>query len=359
MISNLNTVNRLCIQLNNPTKQGGIMIRQISNLVFEGGGILGISYLGVLDYLIRNGWMRNIKRIAGTSAGAITACITSFNLPFEEMCTITETLDYSKVPSKSAMDNLDYIPEDVKKTMEELFGDMNCMIRLMTKYGWYSTNYFYEWIRDVIAEQFDFAKKQPPYTFSDFKNSSLHKYNRPFLDLYIVGTNLSMKNSSIFSYETTPMMEVAEAVRISMSIPLFFEAVITDDRKVTNNSMTNVFCDGGAMMNYPLSLFDSPQYNPYLYYGTNIDTLGIRFKSHLNYTPIDNLLAYIEGLIHLSSYIQEQIYESNPFNKQRSIIIDTYDISPLAFNIKANDDTYRLLYNQGYSAANAYFETLK
>jgi NTE family protein len=63
--------------------------------------------------------------------------------------------------------------------------------------------------------------------------------------------------------------------------------------------------------------------------------------------------------MHLSSYIQEQIYESNPFNKQWSIIIDTYEISPLAFNIKANDDTYLLLYNQGYSAANAYFEAIK
>jgi NTE family protein len=336
-------------------KQGATMIRQISNLVFEGGGILGISYLGVLDYLKRYEWMRNIKRIAGTSAGAITACITSLNLPFEEMNMIAETLDYSKIPSKSTLDNLDYISEDVMKTMEELFGDMNCMIRLMTKYGWYSTNYFYEWIRDVIAKQFNSAKKQPPYTFSDFKNATLHKNNRPFLDLYIVGTNLSMKNSSIFSYETTPMMEVAEAVRISMSIPLFFEAVITDDRTVTNNPRTNVFCDGGAMMNYPLSLFDSPVYNSYLYYGTNMDTLGIRFKNNLNYTPIDNLFAYIESLMNLSSYIQQQNYERNPFNKQRSVIIDTDDISPLDFNIKANDDTYRFLYNQGYAAANAFF----
>lgn len=28
---------------------------------------------------------------------------------------------------------------------------------------------------------------------------------------------------------------------------------------------------------------------------------------------------------------------------------------PLEFNIKANDDTYRFLYNQGYAAANAFF----
>lgn len=331
------------------------MIRHVDNLVFEGGGILGISYLGVLDYLIQNGWTRNIKRIAGTSAGAITACITSFNLPFADMNAIAESLDYSKVPSKSELDNLDFIPANVKNTMEDLFGDINCMYRMMNKYGWYSTEYFYLWMREVIADQFNSAKKRPPYTFSDFKNASLHKLDRPFLDLYIVGTNMSMKNSSVFSYETTPMMEVAEAVRISMSIPLFFEAVITDDSKITGDSMTNVFCDGGAIKNYPLNLFDSPRYNPYLYYGANMDTLGVRFKSTLKYASIDHLLGYIESLLHLSSYIQQETYESNPLNKERSIVIDTYDVSPLDFNIKKNDDSYRLLYNQGYAAAKAYF----
>lgn len=331
------------------------MNKQADNLVFEGGGILGISYLGVLDYLIHNGWMRNIKRVAGTSAGAITACITSFNLPFTVTKSIAESLDYSKLPSKSALDPLDLIPEEIKNTIEELFGDINCIYRLLNNYGWYSTEYFYHWIKEIIADQFNPMMKKPPYTFSDFKNTSLHKDNRPFLDLYIVGTNLTMKNSSIFSYETTPMMEVAEAVRISMSIPLFFEAVITDDNKITDKDMTNVFCDGGALKNYPLNLFDSPRYNPYLYYGANMDTLGVRFKSKLQYAPIDNLLAYIESLLHLSSYIQQEIYESNPFNKERSIEIDTYDISPLDFNIKVGDDTYQLLYHQGYNAAKNYY----
>ena len=228
----------------------------------------------------------------------------------------------------------------------------------MNKYGWYSTEYFYTWIKKVIAQQFDSVKKHPPYTFSDFKDASLHKNNRPFLDLYIVGTNLTMENSTVFSYESTPMMEVAEAVKISMSIPLFFEAVTTEDKEITGNSMTNVFCDGGAIKNYPLDLFDSPRYNPYLYHGANLSTLGVRFKSTLQDAPIDNLLSYIESLLHLSSYIQQGIYESNPFNKVRSIEIDTHDVSPLDFNVKVNDPTYLFLYHQGYTAAEAYFNKI-
>lgn len=299
--------------------------------------------------------MNNILRVAGTSAGAITACITSFNLPFAYINGIASSLDYSKVASKSEFDNTKLIPEDVKKVMEDLFGDINCMYRLMNNYGWYSSEYFYIWMKEVIADQFDYTKKRPPYTFSDFKNPSLHKNNRPFYDLYIVGTNLSMKTSKVFSYETTPMMEVAQAVRISMSIPLFFEAVITDDSNVSGNSQQNVFCDGGAMKNYPLNMFDYPRYNPYLYYGTNMDTLGVRFKSTLKYSEIDNLLIYIESLLHLSSYIQQESYENNPLNKERSIVIDTDDISPLNFNVEVNDDAYRFLYNKGYYSAKDFF----
>lgn len=333
------------------------MMKAFTNLVFEGGGILGISYLGVLDYLTQYEWMNKIKRVGGTSAGAITACITSFDLPFDEMDAIAQSLDYSKIPSKSELDTLAFIPEEVKKFIEDLFGDITCLYRLVNEYGWYSTEYFYQWMKGVIANQFIPSKKRPPYTFEDFKDPSLHKDNHPFLDLYIVGTNLTTKNSSVFSYETTPHMEVAEAVRISMSIPLFFEAAITDDTKITGNSLTNVFCDGGALNNYPLTLFDHPKYSLHLYHGTNMDTLGVRFNNKLSYSPIDNLLAYIESLLNLSSYIQQGIYEANPLNKQRSIIVSTGNVSPLEFNIKPKDEVYRFLYQQGYEAAAKFFHT--
>ncbi|MGE4214056.1 MAG: patatin-like phospholipase family protein, partial [Anaerotignaceae bacterium] len=210
-------------------------------------------------------------------------------------------------------------------------------------------------IKEVIDDQFDFTKKLPPYTFDDFNNPYLHNNNRPFLDLHIVGTDMSMKASKVFSYETTPMMEVAQAVRISMSVPLFFEAVITEDGDKYGDSPTNVFCDGGVMNNYPLNIFDSIKFNSNLNYGVNMETLGVRFTSGLKYNNIDNLLKYIESLLRVSSYIQQQSYESNPFNKDRSIVIDKKDIAPLDFNVSVNDETYRFLYNQGYNAARYFF----
>ena len=299
--------------------------------------------------------MKDVSRVAGTSAGAITACILSFNLPFLDIRKISNTLDYRKVPSKGQMDNIEFMPEGVMEAMDGVLDDFGCIYRLLNNYGWFSTEYFYGWIKDVINAQFDCTKKLPPYTFEDFKNPLIHKNKRPFFDLYVVGTNISMKRTQIFSYETTPAMEVAEAVRISMSVPLFFEAVVKEQTDSQGNSFSSVFCDGGLMKNYPLNIFDYPAFNSDLYEGVNMSTLGFRFKNKLERNEIGNLWQYIESLLWVSSYIQQQNYESNPLNRKRSIIIDTKDIHSLDFDIDVNDVAYRFLYRQGYYAAKEFF----
>jgi NTE family protein len=184
------------------------MVQNIYNLVFEGGGILGIAYLGVLDYLYQNHMLVHLRRVAGTSSGSIAACITSLNLPFDKMKAAADSLDYRKVPYKEDFQISDFLAEETKNSMELLFGDLNCLYRLITHYGWFSTEYFYQWLQDLIAAEFNDIK-QPPYTFADFKDPRLHKDNRPFKDLFIIGTNLTTGASKIFSYDTTPMMEVA------------------------------------------------------------------------------------------------------------------------------------------------------
>src|SRR5438067_13790680 len=45
----------------------------VRNLVFQGGGVKGIAYVGVLDALERAGVLATVTHVAGTSAGAITA----------------------------------------------------------------------------------------------------------------------------------------------------------------------------------------------------------------------------------------------------------------------------------------------
>lgn len=332
------------------------MFYKINNLVFEGGGVLGIAYLGVLDYLYQIGILQNINRVAGTSAGAITACITCFNLPFSEIKKIADTLDYRKIPDKEGTVNLANVSASFKEEFEETFGDMDCIYRLIKDYGWYSSQYLYDWIKEQIAAQFDKNKKHPPYTFADFKNPNLHQGRRSFLDLYIIGTDISYKCSKVFSYETTPNMEVAEAVRISMSIPLFFEAIKVKDRDITKDSLLNVFSDGGVMRNYPINIFDSKNYADQILHSIYFQTLGSRFLSKITYSKINNLLDFIKNLFLSFLNVQQDIYNNSPQDIARSLQIDTKNVSPLDFNISPNDEVYNFLYEQGYKAAESYFK---
>lgn len=328
----------------------------IKNLVFEGGGVLGIAYLGVLDFLFQYGILQQVNRVAGTSAGAITACITSFNLPFPELKQITDSLDYRKIPEKGEHPDLKSIPDAIKKELEKIFGDIDAIYRLITDYGWFSSQYFYHWMQEQIAYQFDKSKKLPPYTFSDFKNPGIHKGNRSFLDLYVIGTDISNKVSRVFSYETTPNMEVAEAVRISMSIPLFFEAIKINSDEMINHPLPIIFSDGGVMRNYPINIFDLKNLQDQFWHGVNAQTLGARFKSDVKYTEITSFLGFITNLILSFLQVQQDVYRNNPLDAARSIEIYTNDISIVDFNITANDPTYHFLYRQGYMAANHFFK---
>ncbi len=328
---------------------------KINNLVFEGGGVLGIAYLGVLDFLYHHNILQNIKRVAGASAGAITTCVTSFSLPFNEMKQMADTLDFRKVPQKGEYPDLKRIPDGFKREFEKLFGDMNCIYRLLNTYGWYSSDYFYEWMKEQIASQFNQSKKQPPYTFKDFKNPDLHKNQRPFLDLYIIGTDISTHRSIVFSYETTPHMEVAEAVKISMSIPLFFESIKVSN-KIPEKATTYIFSDGGVMRNYPIHIFDSTNFRNKMLGGVNVQTLGARFKNKKKYNEINNFIEYIENLLKSYMKIQDDMYNNSPKDQLRSIEIDTKDISFTDFNISPNDHKYHFLYQQGYKAAKHYFQ---
>ena len=331
------------------------MYYQPSNLVFEGGGVLGVAYLGALQYLYQSNRLQNLKRTAGTSVGAITACITSFNLPFEEVKRMTDTLDFSQVPEKSTLPDLINLPDPLHSELEKIFGDYESAYRLINHYGWFSSRYFYQWIQQQISAQFDAKKKPPPYTFADFKNTDCHIGNRPFFDLYIIGTDVSYRSSVIFSYETTPNMEVAEAVRISMSIPLVFEAVKSCDWAYQNPESENLFCDGGVMWNYPIGIFDAANFRTLPIPGPNRETLGIRFVSKTEYKEINNLLDYIKNLYLSQLRIQQNLFDYNPQDIARSIQIDTGDVSFIDFSISVGDETYRFLYARGYETARNYF----
>ena len=327
------------------------------NLVFQGCGIKGIAYLGMLEVLDAEGILDQIERVAGASAGAITSVVTSFGLSAGEMKDIVDSLDYSKIPQvwSTDPDEFESLPSVVREALDDIFGDFRCVYRLIKRYGWYSSEYFYGWLRDTIASQFTVHKDK--YTFADFQNVVHHKDKRHFADLYLIGADISTHHSRVFSVETTPNVEVALATRISMSIPLFFEAI---EFEYPGQSETHTFADGGTTRVYPINIFDKrPKYGNNFRGDVNLETLGgymLTPENCPNRKPVTDFISYVENLFESLLDVQEDFLINNPDDLMRTVRIDDYCISATDFSIKVGDEKYTKLYNAGQTATRDYLD---
>ena len=174
---------------------------QIKNLVFEGGGVKGIAYGGALTRLDELGIFQNIKRVAGTSAGAITATLVAVGYSAHEISDILSQTNFN-----------DFADDDP--------GFFKDIFRLLINYGWHKGDKFTAWISELIANKLGKAD----LIFSELY--TLANADSKLKQLYVVGSNLSKQRSEVFSHETTPGMKIKDALRISMSIPFYFQAVI-------------------------------------------------------------------------------------------------------------------------------------
>ncbi|MBN2555920.1 MAG: patatin-like phospholipase family protein [Anaerolineales bacterium] len=318
------------------------------NLVFKGGGVRGLAYLGALRVLDlpEINILNQIERVAGASAGAITAVLLSFRLPLEGMITLFHTFDYAQFTSRRDLDEPRWSPGFLEKEIAGVRTNLDNVQRLVSHYGWYSSEPFFEWLKDTIADQYG---GNGMATFSDFKS-------RGFRDLYIAVSNVSQARSTICSAETTPTMAVAKAVRMSMSIPLLFEGITGHDG--------DIYVDGGVLDNYPIHVFDNPIYgvnNPYFLGGVNWRTLGCFL-----YTPqgcdegrktITGLVSYLERLFETMLNIQDETYSNNPINRLRTIEISDCCVDSIDFHIAPGSEAYEELLESGRYAAQSFLDS--
>src|SRR5215208_4324135 len=129
------------------------------NLVFEGGGVKGIAYGGALEVLEHSQITPQIERVAGTSAGAITATMVSLGYTASEFIEIMMNLDFSKLEDGS---------------------DIGGPVRLIEHYGWFKGDYFLNLMQNYIEQKAGSARA----TFGDLKKNG-------FKELYVFGTDLS------------------------------------------------------------------------------------------------------------------------------------------------------------------------
>lgn len=287
----------------------------LTNLVLEGGGVKGIAYVGALEVLDEMNKLEKIENVAGTSAGAITACLVA--------------LRYSAADIKKIVFDLDF----------NSFEDHKNPLRVATKYGLYAGDAFLKWITGLIE------RKGLPATatFSDLQKGG-------FRNLKVFATDLYTKSIQEFSAATTPDTILAEAVRASMSIPLFFKSW-----KFSNNKPNDhIYVDGGVLLNFPINTFNDKEHRLGHTLGLHLDNLSGEQK--VNAFGYDHIGKYIRSLFDTLLKAQVVEFEEDPEEMKHTIRIDDLGVSATDFAL--SDKVKNELIAQGKKAANAFFSSV-
>jgi NTE family protein len=290
--------------------------------VFEGGGVVGLAFLGAARCCAEVGvrW----KGLAGTSAGAITASLLAAVDDNPELERLFASLDFNKfVGKKTSPLIIDFNPSnDLEQPMLLL-----ARLLLASQLGEYSSEPVREWLADAL-------KVVGVTTFADIaKGDAEH-------ELKVVVSNISRGLMRVLP-DDLPHSEqagfsVAEAVRLSMSIPLFF---------APGQLHEDFIVDGGILSNYPVWIYDEEDQDQV----PKWPTFGFRLYDSRDSRQIS---------IHSASDIVKAIFQTMRFAHDRhnlaitkitrTINVDVTDAGVTSTQFNLTNDQKDDLYRRGY-----------
>jgi NTE family protein len=293
--------------------------------VFSGGGIKGLAFAGGLQATADAGY-DEWGRLAGTSAGAITAMALAVGYSAEELRAQLEGFDFSKIADYGPLGELD-IPA-------------NLLHRGVTR-----GKELHAWIERLLAEA-----PVKATTFGELKGK-----------LQVVGTDLAHSRMVVFPQDVTLYIDdddkplepdefpIADAVRISAGFPYFFPPIGLRDAQTKKQG---VLVDGGVTSAFPIFLFDKAE--------PKHPTWGFRLfegnpPEKPSYTAIDGLewpVDMLKAIVNTSTNALDK-FEMKAF-APRTISIPTGNIETLDFSL--DEAQKKELYDFGFKAAKKFFE---
>jgi NTE family protein len=304
------------------------MQKQRIHGVFEGGGVKGTGLVGAVEVTMQKGY--EFSNVAGTSAGAIVAAFVAAGYTSGEMKEIMFGLDYKKFQDSGSLNSVPLLGKPLSL--------------LFTK-GIYKGDYFENWIRDLLA-------KKNIRTFGDLVVAETEIAPRWRYRLQVVTSDISRGRLIVLPWDATDYginpdeLDVARAVRMSMSIPYFYKPVVLKDKQ----SHSSHLVDGGVLSNYPVWLFD-----PEAAHAASLwPTLGYKLvepdegKPRTIRGPISMLTALFSTMMeaHDARYIKDE-------NFMRTIPIKTLGVQTTDFDMTM--EKKKALYESGRKAAEEFF----
>lgn len=298
--------------------------RTYTNLVFSGGSTKGLSYIGVLDYLDKHRYLSNVTSYACSSFGAVFIALYCIGYTIEEIKTIAEDLDFSKLSTTN------------KKLRSDNFHVGNDC-------GANNGQYLIDTITSLIEKR------------TGSKNYSLQQlWKEKGINLVIHVTDLTTSNTKYFWYLNYPKMPLRILLRMSCSIPCVYAPVIFDG---------HYFVDGCLTESLPIHIFDQD--------GINANTLGIHLLGDLD----PKVSIYEQGDLSLHSTVDKETKIANSFgyfeqilntinsksdiSGQQSLWLRTIPLHTPSYGIgqfKLTKHQVNELFDYGYEAVKEFFK---
>lgn len=300
------------------------------NAVFEGGGVKAIALAGAVAAAEEKGF--RFAAVAGTSSGSIVASLLAAGYTGKEMKNIIERTPFSSFVRKTWLHQITWVGP---------------AIRLLVRKGLYSGEALERWIDRILREK-------GVRTFGDLQPKQLR-----VIASDISQGRLMVLPDDMVRYGIDPKsFPVAKAIRMSTSIPYFFDPVILRKGRSavkSGESFASQFVyvvDGGILSNFPLWIFDKEQA---LSNREPVPTLGFQLvgrsvkESRTITGPISMFQALFATMMdaHDERYIEEH-------NRFRTIKIPTLGVHTTQFDVTPEKSME--LYESGMQAAQKFFD---
>jgi len=314
-------------------------LHQIDTLIFDNGGMWGLSYIGVLKYLIKNGLkLNNISNFIGTSIGSVFCVLIATGFSLNEI----------------------YYIFMYKFIFQKIFNTNPLVMtyNMCFKWGLYSSEDLEKWIDNIICKKT--GKKN--MTFSEFTKKFSHKPNQSHnlnKNLYIIGSNITDQNLIIFSNITTPNISLAKAVVISLSFPGLITPTLINNKYYFDGAL--IFSNTYDLIIKPEKYLLNNHYNKILI-KKNKKKIFVKKIKQINKKTIINLQFnrrnYNKKIKTIIDFICVIVASMSNFNSKtisspNTILLDLSDINPSKFDISL----YRkkTIIRTGYDIAENYF----
>lgn len=266
--------------------------------VFSGGGIKGFALVGAYEEIERRGY--RFKRVAGTSAGSIVAALIAANYSSKEIHQLLNELELEKFLDARKT----FIPFPVMK-----------WILIYWRLGLYKGDELEKWLAEKLAAR-------GVRSFADLPPQTLR-----VIASDLTNGQLIVLPDDLIKYGIDPgSFSVAKAIRMSCSLPYFFEPV-----KLYTHRTANIIVDGGVLSNFPMWLFDKENIKKVR------PVLGVQLSHNVGEHPqhkIRNAIQMFEALFetmkeaHDSRYISRKHAGNIIFIPTEGVLTTEFQLTP-------------------------------